>query len=301
MRNAGRGYDAQHDADGGRTIVRSLGERGRFGLGLLPSLRLSSLRLLLSWQPLRVRLEQSVRLRDPSPRAISLLRRRLRRLVPDHLLRRIPHALSSRAPDPPLAVCPFSHGAYRAGYGYGSGYGACGDGGFAGGGCVGGGCATDAGPAYGDGMPAYSDEGIQDEYIAPGSGHKALIFRRNADGVPVRLAAFRRSGDGSQAFERGVEQYRDGAHQQALSAFEDATSAEPGNALYQYYQALTLYELSGPDAASDSLRRAVALERQSRVENWGRRMERVQGQKRVWIRGAPARPASARGKRPAVP
>jgi hypothetical protein len=204
-----------------------------------------------------------------------------------------------------LDGCGYGDGGCLGGCGYGDcglgdcgcGYGGCGDGGcvdggcgfgdggYGEGGCVGGGCATDGVPMY-DGAPAYSDEGVQGEVIEPSPEREASTSTGETNGSPMRLAAYRRNADGSQAFQRGVEQYRDGSNQQALSAFQDAASAEPDNALYHYYQALALYELSGPDAASYSLQRAVSIERKNRVENWGRRMERVQGQKRLWVEKA---------------
>jgi tetratricopeptide (TPR) repeat protein len=92
--------------------------------------------------------------------------------------------------------------------------------------------------------------------------------------------------DGSAAFERGVSLFRSKSYSDAISAFDGALAAEPRNALYQYYRAMSLFEVHGADAASDVLRQAVELEREQPVANWGKRMERIQGRSRVWVETA---------------
>ncbi len=72
----------------------------------------------------------------------------------------------------------------------------------------------------------------------------------------------------------------------AVQSFEAAAAAEPQNAMYHYYRALALYNLSGAEAAGEWLQQAVELEREQPVPNWGRRMERVQGRPRLWIEQA---------------
>jgi hypothetical protein len=70
---------------------------------------------------------------------------------------------------------------------------------------------------------------------------------------------------------------------EALGDFEVAASAEPNNALYHYYRALTMYDVAGAEAAQEALQRAVDAESREPVKNWGKRMERVQGRGRLWI------------------
>ena len=89
--------------------------------------------------------------------------------------------------------------------------------------------------------------------------------------------------DGSVAFEKGVAGFRQGRMREALGDFEVAASAEPNNALYHYYRALTMYDVAGAEAAQEALQRAVDAESREPVKNWGKRMERVQGRGRLWI------------------
>ena len=102
---------------------------------------------------------------------------------------------------------------------------------------------------------------------------------------PFRLTANKRP-DGSGAFEAGVTSYRGGSYTVALTSFEKAASAEPDNALYLYYIALSQFEMSGAEAAQDALQKAVERESREPVANWGKACERVQGRGRVWIEKA---------------
>ncbi len=110
----------------------------------------------------------------------------------------------------------------------------------------------------------------------------AGIFRR-----PFRLTSLKsQDRDGTNDFTRGMRAYWDDNMTLALDAFEAATAAEPQNALYRYYQALAMYNLQGPEAASQFLAQAVEFERENPIANWGRRMERVQGRARIWVEQA---------------
>jgi tetratricopeptide (TPR) repeat protein len=92
--------------------------------------------------------------------------------------------------------------------------------------------------------------------------------------------------DGSAAFQKGMTSFRSHVLAEALGSFETAVAAEPDNAMYHYYLALTLYDLHGADVAGEVLQQAVALERREPIVNWGKRMERVQGRARSWIESA---------------
>jgi Flp pilus assembly protein TadD len=92
--------------------------------------------------------------------------------------------------------------------------------------------------------------------------------------------------DGSEAFEQGLNAYRAHSMNNAVGSFETASAAEPENAMFRYYQALAIYELHGAEAANETLRQAVELERAQPIANWGKRMERVQGRNRNWVENA---------------
>lgn len=179
------------------------------------------------------------------------------------------------------------------------GYGcaSCCAGGSCGGGCYGGGCG-DGCSSCGVGGSAESDEKVLYDGPAPGPAARPEAV---APPEPVadpsagnqqttfRLASqTSRDGSGLGAFSRGLRSYWDGNMNEALVGFDAAAAAEPQNALYQYYRALAVYNQQGAEAASQWLQQAVALERQTPVANYGKRMERVQGRVRVWIEQARA-------------
>ena len=106
----------------------------------------------------------------------------------------------------------------------------------------------------------------------------------------TRQTGFRQAAstrrDGTAAYVRGLRSYWDGNMTEALGAFDAAAAAEPDNALYQYYRALSFYNLRGEAAAADWLAQAVEMERQTPIKNWGRSLERVQGRVRLWVEQA---------------
>ncbi len=171
-------------------------------------------------------------------------------------------------------------------YPYGCGYGACDGCGVGCGGCDGG-CACGSST----GGPASFETDSKTIYDGPASGAPASPEPADTDPtasthqIGFRLAAGT-SRDGTPAYSRGLRSYWDGNMSEALRAFDAAAAAEPKNALYQYYRALTFYRLQGPAAAGDWLAQAVEMERQSPIENWGPRMERVQGRARLWVEQA---------------
>jgi hypothetical protein len=206
---------------------------------------------------------------------------------------------------------------YNCGYGAcgGCGYGGCGSCGYGGCGACGsygcGGCGTGCGgcESCGVGCDGCGDGGCACTSSAggttsfetdsktiddgPAPGPEPAAEPEAAEGDPMASThqiGFRRTAgtrrDGTSAYARGLRSYWDGQMSEALRAFDAAAAAEPENALYQYYRALSFYNLQGPDAAGDWLAQAVEMERQSPIKNWGRQMERVQGRARLWVEQA---------------
>jgi tetratricopeptide (TPR) repeat protein len=136
-----------------------------------------------------------------------------------------------------------------------------------------------------DGVPADAQI-ISDDVLGEEGQSEAIEEGQSADANPAtfRLAGYRKAGD--EAFRNGLDSSRMGAMNEALSAFQRAAQADPQNALYHYHQALTLYDMSGADAARDTLRQAVRAEQRAPIKDWGKRMERVQGPARLWVEKA---------------
>ena len=108
-----------------------------------------------------------------------------------------------------------------------------------------------------------------------------------AKGSPFRLTGLDQNSEGGlPAFERGLAAVRNGSMNAALRAFTTAAEAEPSSAIYHYYRALAMLEVAGADAAQEILATAVEVEQREGVQNWGQRMERVQGGGRLWIEKA---------------
>jgi hypothetical protein len=184
-------------------------------------------------------------------------------------------------------------GCYGSGDGCGGGCSGCGDG--CGGGCgdgcsgCGGGCSD-----CGQGEQPTSAEVIYDGPVPAGAtGTQSIDTHeaRAAGSTLYRLASNKRQ-DGSADFEKGLRSFRAHSFSDATASFQTAVSVEPDNAIYYYFQAMSIFELQGAEAASDALQRAVELERDQPIANWGKRMERIQGRGRVWIENA--RRAAAR-------
>jgi tetratricopeptide (TPR) repeat protein len=109
---------------------------------------------------------------------------------------------------------------------------------------------------------------------------------RVSRGSAFRLTGMKQSHAGAVDFNKGVASLRSRELNNALALFEAAIAAEPDNALYQYYLAMTLFGLSGAEAGQEALVRAVALEQQQPIADWGKRMEREQGRGRAWVEKA---------------
>ncbi len=209
-------------------------------------------------------------------------------------------------------ICSTCRGCAPCGYGCGYGCGGCGYGcGSCAAGCGGcgygcGSCATGCGSSCGAGGCDSCNVGSASAGQSFEAGEKVL-YDGPAAGAPshdappepqadpsasllrgpFRLTSNAKSqADGSNDFARGLSAYWDGNATLALQSFDAAAAAEPQNALYHYYRALAFYQLQGADAAAEWLQRAVEIERQSPIAGWGKRMERVQGQPRLWIEQA---------------
>ena len=153
--------------------------------------------------------------------------------------------------------------------------------------CVSGGCGSDNSSGAIDLPPGAKI--ISDRVLGEGQTPTPAPDERSAvaEGSPFRLIGLVQNGEGGPpAFERGLAAFRNGSMNDALRAFTAAAEAEPSSAIYHYYRALAMFEVAGADAAQDSLATAVEVERREGVENWGKRMERVQGRGRLWIEKA---------------
>lgn len=151
------------------------------------------------------------------------------------------------------------------------------------GGCdtCGGGCESCGGCSGGCGggseVEADMDEGPADDAPTPADARR--------DGhAGVLTVSFRK--EAGPSFEEGLRMYREGDFDAALSAFEAVAAAEPNNALCGYYQALALWQLGDLETADAALEQAVELESQYPIEQFGRKMERVQGRIRLWLDNA---------------
>lgn len=163
--------------------------------------------------------------------------------------------------------------------------GRCGDG-ACGGGCSGGcasGCSGCTGGQGGSDV-LYDGPAAADQPAPPPIPTNEASFKTNSQYRLVSQSAA--GGNGAAAFDQGLASFRARSFTNALQSFEAAATAEPDNAMYQYYRALTLFDLNGAEAGSEALQQAIELEKREAVPQWGKRMERVQGRGRVWIEKA---------------
>jgi len=164
------------------------------------------------------------------------------------------------------------------------GWSSCGGGGCGWGctspGCSGGSCST-SGQSTG-GEEVIYDGPAANAPPAPVSQPEEAQYSHNA---PYRLVS-NKQADGSAAFDKGVSAFRAHSLNDAAGAFDMAVAAEPDNAFFWYYRAMTLFDLGNTGAANEALQKAIALEREEPIANWGRRMERVQGRNRNWVENA---------------
>jgi Flp pilus assembly protein TadD len=85
------------------------------------------------------------------------------------------------------------------------------------------------------------------------------------------------------AYVRADRLYRTGQIRDAVEAFQVASAGDIRNPLYSYLLAMALYRAGELDQAQRSFDRAVVLEQQFPIKNWGRRLSRYQGHPRIWL------------------
>jgi hypothetical protein len=87
-------------------------------------------------------------------------------------------------------------------------------------------------------------------------------------------------------FAQGWQAYRSGNYGEALETLSDVAASDPRNAAAHYGLALAQLEHGDQSSADSTLARAAAIETEQPVAGFGRLMERVQGQRRVWLEAA---------------
>ena len=97
----------------------------------------------------------------------------------------------------------------------------------------------------------------------------------------------------SRHFAAGLEKYRDGLFAAATENFAAATQAAPADAKYAYFHALALYSVGKKVEAESQIAIAIELDSAAPIANWGRAMERVQGEARLWVEAARQKSHSA--------
>ncbi|MEX2118947.1 MAG: tetratricopeptide repeat protein [Pirellulales bacterium] len=120
-------------------------------------------------------------------------------------------------------------------------------------------------PGYNEGPTAVEGQRIR----ASASIYREVAFQHDASSMQQGLHAFW-AGDLAQAEQ----------------AFTAATASDASNPMALYFLALIQHQMGDVEAAEPTLGRAVELERRAPVLDWGRRMERVQGQHRLWLEEA---------------
>ena len=85
------------------------------------------------------------------------------------------------------------------------------------------------------------------------------------------------------AFVVGDGFYRESRYGKAMSAFQTAVENDSRNALYYYLLAMTHYQLRQFGEAENIAQKAIRLEQEWPIENWGSRVSRYQGHPRLWV------------------
>jgi len=87
-------------------------------------------------------------------------------------------------------------------------------------------------------------------------------------------------------FSRGLRDYWQSDFAAAAPQLQQAATAEPKNARYAYFWALALRQSGDLKAADTALTEAVKREAKNPLPHFGRMMERVQGEHRLWLEAA---------------
>jgi hypothetical protein len=106
---------------------------------------------------------------------------------------------------------------------------------------------------------------------------------------PVLIVSMQKKAGADAAldlFTSGLKLYSDGAFDAAAREFAAAAELAPAKAKYVYFQALATYQKGDAVAAAELVKTAVSVENANLGESWGRMMERIQGQHRIWLEEA---------------
>jgi hypothetical protein len=85
------------------------------------------------------------------------------------------------------------------------------------------------------------------------------------------------------SFADGQRSFLERDYAVAIDTLTKVCGAEPTNALAFYYLALAQRDVGDVAAADSTLTTAVEVESTNPIVNWGKRMERVQGERRLWV------------------
>lgn len=129
-------------------------------------------------------------------------------------------------------------------------------------------------------------EGAGDDLPA---GKKRVAARADDEGVsrlPLPLDTTTvKPGDASKLFWKGYEAFHGRDYASAWQKFEAATRMGPGDARYWYYRALAERALGDTKAAEASRQAGIKAEKRlTRADDLAYALERIQGERRVWLR-----------------
>src|SRR5262249_40447003 len=124
----------------------------------------------------------------------------------------------------------------------------------------------------------------------PSAGKRAVSLE--ADDVlppplPARIDISRmKKGDATTLFWKGYEAFHDKEYASAWKSFEAATRLSNGDARFWYYRALAERALGDKKAAEASRQAGIKAEkkRDTKKDELAFALERVQGERRVWLR-----------------
>jgi hypothetical protein len=106
---------------------------------------------------------------------------------------------------------------------------------------------------------------------------------------PVMIVTMQKKASAKTAqelFMSGLKLYHQGVFEAAAKDFAGAAEMAPTKASYVYFQALATYQSGNLEGAAELVKTAVRVEMETPQESFGRMMERVQGQHRVWLEDA---------------
>jgi Flp pilus assembly protein TadD len=92
--------------------------------------------------------------------------------------------------------------------------------------------------------------------------------------------------EASRAFISGLSHLFSKQSDEAIDQFRAARNADTANPKYAYFLALAQRQAGQTVQADGSLAEAIQLELVTPVSQWGRLMQRVQGNDRLWVEKA---------------